>query len=263
MRSSIIVVALLLSACNNAELEAQHKAQVESLTKERDQARAETARLQRDLTALKSQAQEAAKARAAETNKADVEETAKALGVKPGEKLYATFKTTMGDMTAELYWEQAPKTVRNFVELAEGKKEWTDPTTQQKTKKPLYDGTKFHRVIPDFMIQGGDPLGTGTGGPGYKFADEIAPGLKHDGPGVLSMANSGPNTNGSQFFITEKATPWLDGRHAIFGKVVAGADNIPKITRAPKKNPSDPRDSRPATDIVLTKVLIGRGEPKK
>jgi peptidyl-prolyl cis-trans isomerase A (cyclophilin A) len=261
---SILVVALLASACGNAELEAKHKAEVESLTKERDQARADKAKVERELTALRAQAKEAAaKARSAEVNQADVEETAKALGLKPGEKLYATFKTTMGDMTVELFWQKAPKTVRNFVELAEGKKEWTDPKTGQKTKKPLYDGTKFHRVIPDFMIQGGDPLGTGTGGPGYKFADEIAPDLKHDGPGVLSMANSGPNTNGSQFFITEKATPWLDGRHAIFGKVVSGLENVPKITRAPKKNPNDPRDSTPATDIILTKVLIGRGEPKK
>jgi peptidyl-prolyl cis-trans isomerase A (cyclophilin A) len=181
--------------------------------------------------------------------------------MKPGQKLFATFKTTMGDLTVELFWEQVPRTVRNFVELAEGKREWTDPNSGQKVKKPLYDGTKFHRVIPGFMIQGGDPLGNGTGGPGYKFADEFNPALRHDGPGVLSMANSGPNTNGSQFFITEKATPHLDNRHSVFGKVVSGVENVPKITNVEKADGA--RGSKPKVDIVLNKVLIGRGEPKK
>jgi peptidyl-prolyl cis-trans isomerase A (cyclophilin A) len=192
----------------------------------------------------------------------NVEEVAKTLGVKPGDKMYATFDTSMGKLVVELFWDKVPNTVINFVQLAEGTKEWMDPNNGNKpTKKPLYNGTKFHRVIPDFMIQGGDPLGTGTGGPGYKFADEFHPDLKHTGPGVLSMANSGRNTNGSQFFITEKATPWLDNKHSVFGKVTEGADLIPKITRV-EKDPNDRSKSKPVTDIILKKVTIGRGSPK-
>jgi peptidyl-prolyl cis-trans isomerase A (cyclophilin A) len=191
----------------------------------------------------------------------DVDQVAKDLGIKPGDKLYATFVTSMGNMTAELYWDKAPKTVENFVGLAEGTKEWTDPTGK-KVKKPLYDGTIFHRVIPDFMIQGGDPLGNGTGGPGYKFEDETNNGLKLDDKGILAMANSGPNTNGSQFFITEKATPWLNGHHTVFGKVTDGVDLVPKITHV-EKDPADASKSRPKDPITLKKVLIGRGQPKK
>jgi peptidyl-prolyl cis-trans isomerase A (cyclophilin A) len=192
----------------------------------------------------------------------NVEEVAKTLGIKPGDKLFATFETSMGNLVVELFWDKAPNTVTNFVQLAEGTKEWTDPKTGQKVKKPLYDGTKFHRVIPDFMIQGGDPLGNGTGGPGYRFADEFHPSLKHDGPGVLSMANSGPNTNGSQFFITERATPHLDRRHSVFGKVVENVELVGKIARV-EKDANDPSGSKPAKDVVLKRVLIGRGAPKK
>ena len=135
----------------------------------------------------------------------------------PGDgQLRATFKTSMGDITVELYEKDAPRTVANFVGLATGAVEWTDPSGN-KTKRPLYSGTIFHRVIPDFMIQGGDPQGDGRGGPGYRFGDEISPNRKHDRPGMLSMANAGPGTNGSQFFLTEIATPWLDGKHAVFG----------------------------------------------
>lgn len=149
------------------------------------------------------------------------------------EQIYATFKTSMGDIVVKLMPEKAPVTVENFVGLAEGTKEWTDPRSGQKqTGKPLYDGTMFHRVIPDFMIQGGDPLGTGTGGPGYRFQDEIGPDNKFSKPGLLAMANAGPGTNGSQFFITEIATPWLDKGHTIFGEVVKGGELVPKITRA-------------------------------
>lgn len=189
----------------------------------------------------------------------NVEEVAKTLGIKPGDKLYATFDTSMGKIVVELFWDKVPNTVTNFVQLAEGTKEWMDPNNGNKpTKKPLYNGTKFHRVIPDFMIQGGDPLGTGTGGPGYKFADEFHPDLRHAGPGVLSMANSGRNTNGSQFFITEKATPWLDNKHSIFGQVIDGLSLIGEVTRVPRG-----ANDKPTTDIVLQKVLIGRGSPKK
>src|SRR5512142_1068594 len=160
---------------------------------------------------------------------------------------YATFKTSLGDIVVKLLPEKAPKTVENFVELAEGKKEWKDPRTGQMVKKPLYDGTVFHRVIPQFMIQGGDPLGNGTGGPGYRFADEIGPDNKFSKPGLLAMANSGPNTNGSQFFITEVETPWLDRGHTIFGEVVKGFDLVPKIAAAGNAK------------VKLDKVVITRG----
>jgi peptidyl-prolyl cis-trans isomerase A (cyclophilin A) len=148
------------------------------------------------------------------------------------EEMYATFQTSMGAIVVKLQPEKAPKTVENFVGLAEGTREWTDPRTGQKQKTPLYDGTVFHRVIPQFMIQGGDPLGTGTGGPGYKFADEIGPDNKFSKAGLLAMANAGPNTNGSQFFITEVPTPHLDRGHTIFGEVVKGGDLVAKIAKA-------------------------------
>ena len=164
------------------------------------------------------------------------------------EQLYATFKTSMGEIVVKLLPEKAPITVENFVGLAEGTKEWTHPRTGEKQKGvPLYDGTLFHRVIPDFMIQGGDPMGTGTGGPGYRFQDEIGPDNKFSKPGLLAMANAGPGTNGSQFFITEIATPWLDKGHTIFGEVVKGGDLVPKITRAGNSK------------VKLEKVTITRG----
>lgn len=173
--------------------------------------------------------------------------------------LYAILETSMGNITVVLFEKEAPKTVANFIELAEGKKEWSDPKTGKTTKRPLYNGTIFHRVIPEFMIQGGDPAGNGTGGPGYTFEDEFTPKLRHDAPGRLSMANRGPNTNGSQFFITEIPTPWLDGRHTIFGQVLDGLDLVKKIARV-KRNRMD----RPIEDVVLKKVIIKRVEkPKK
>lgn len=150
----------------------------------------------------------------------------------PGDgKLHARFVTSMGDIECVLHEKDTPQTVNNFVALALGNVEWTKPDGTR-TKVPLYTGTLFHRVIPDFMIQGGCPRGTGTGGPGWQFRDECRPNLCHDGAGVLSMANAGPGTNGSQFFITEVATPWLDGKHTVFGKVTKGVDLVPKITRA-------------------------------
>lgn len=165
---------------------------------------------------------------------------------EPGE--YAEFDTTEGSIMIKLYDQDAPNTVQNFVDLATGKK----------TGKPFYDGLIFHRVIPDFMIQGGCPKGTGTGGPGYNIKDEFSAKLRHDGPGVLSMANAGPNTGGSQFFITIKATPWLDGRHAVFGKVVKGMDVVNKIVSAPR----DGRD-KPLKPITIKKVTIQRVEAGK
>jgi len=146
--------------------------------------------------------------------------------------LYAIFKTSQGDITVRLLEKDAPETVANFVGLATGAKEWTDPRTGKKSRDKLYDGTVFHRVIPNFMIQGGDPLGTGTGDPGYRFKDEFQSGRKFDKPGLLAMANAGPNTNGSQFFITEVPTPHLNSRHTIFGEVVKGFELVPKIARA-------------------------------
>lgn len=169
-------------------------------------------------------------------------------------RLLARFSTTMGDLVAELYEADAPRTVANFVALATGTVEWTDPRGK-KQKTPLYNGTLFHRVIPDFMIQGGDPEGTGRGGPGYKWKDEAsALALKHDRPGILSMANAGPNTNGSQFFITEVPTAHLNGRHAVFGAVIEGLGLIPQITRVPRN-----QQDRPLNPVKLREVTIYRG----
>jgi peptidyl-prolyl cis-trans isomerase A (cyclophilin A) len=169
------------------------------------------------------------------------------------EALTATLTTTQGTVTVRLFPDHAPKTVRNFVELAEGGREWTDPRTGATTKDKLYDGTILPRVITGFMIQGGDPLGTGTGGPGYKFADEIHPDLRFDRPYLLAMANAGPGTNGSQFFITTVPTPWLSGKHTIFGEVINGADVVEEISRV-QTVPGD----RPAQDVVLQSVTIQR-----
>jgi peptidyl-prolyl cis-trans isomerase A (cyclophilin A) len=163
----------------------------------------------------------------------------------------ATFETSMGSFTVRLMPEHAPKTVENFVSLAKGDKEWTDPRDGARKSEPLYDGTIFHRVIPDFMIQGGDPRGTGTGGPGYTFEDEVSDGPSFDRPGLLAMANAGPNTNGSQFFVTVTATPWLTGKHTIFGEVVDGYDVVEQISTT-----STAAQDRPATDVVLTRVTI-------
>ena len=166
---------------------------------------------------------------------------------------FAKFNTSEGDFKVRLYDDRAPKTVANFVGLAEGTQEWADPQTGAKVKRPFYDGLIFHRVIDGFMLQAGCPLGTGTGGPGYKFADEFGPGLKHDRPGLLSMANAGPNTNGSQFFVTLVPTPWLDNKHAIFGEVVEGMDVVQKIGKTPTG-----RNDRPTKDIEIRAVTIER-----
>ena len=168
--------------------------------------------------------------------------------------LYAHFTTTEGNFTIQLFEEQAPKTVANFTGLADGTKEWTDPRTGKKSKTPLYNGTIFHRVIDGFMIQGGDPLGQGTGGPGYKFEDVFHPKLRHTKAGILSMANAGPNTNGSQFFITLAETSWLDNRHSVFGEVISGMDVVKKIGGTPTSKPGD----RPVKPITIQSVTIER-----
>lgn len=167
---------------------------------------------------------------------------------------YAVFQTSEGNIVCRLFEKDAPKTVANFVELAEGKREWTHPNTRQKSKDPLYNDTIFHRVIPDFMIQGGDPQGTGMGGPGYQFEDETK-GAPHrfDKAGKLAMANAGPNTNGSQFFITVANTDWLTGKHTIFGEVVEGHDVVEKISKVARN-----RQDRPNKDVVVTSLMIDR-----
>ena len=164
----------------------------------------------------------------------------------------ATFVTSEGTFKAELMPDHAPTTVANFVDLASGKREWRDPKDGERKSEPLYDGTIFHRVIPDFMIQGGDPEGTGRGGPGYKFEDECPPGGPgFDRPGLLAMANAGPNSNGSQFFVTVAQTPWLNNKHTIFGEVVEGMDVVTKISKLPTA-----AQDKPATDVVLEQVQI-------
>ena len=168
--------------------------------------------------------------------------------------LYATMKTSMGDIVLQLFEEKAPKTVANFVGLASGTKEWTDAKTGEKVKKPLYSGTIFHRVIPGFMIQGGDPQGNGRGGPGYRFEDEFHPDLRHTKGGILSMANAGPNTNGSQFFITLAPTLHLDNRHSVFGEVIKGQEVVVAIGATPR----DPGD-RPLKEVTIKEVVISRG----
>jgi len=167
--------------------------------------------------------------------------------------VYAHFSTTEGNFSIKFFDREVPNTVENFVGLAEGTKEWTDPRTHQTVKKPYYDGVVFHRVIDGFMIQGGDPMGTGTGGPGFTFPDEFSPNLRHDKAGILSMANRGPNTNGGQFFITLGPTPHLDNRHSVLGEVTDGMDVVRKIGKT-KTGAGD----RPVQDVIINSVKIER-----
>ncbi|MGK5084165.1 peptidylprolyl isomerase [Bdellovibrionota bacterium FG-1] len=169
-----------------------------------------------------------------------------------GKGLYAVFETTQGQMICVLEEEKTPETVKNFVGLATGEKEYVDPRTGQKSSEPFYDGTIFHRIIKNFMIQAGDRMGLGTGGPGYRFKDEFHASLKHSGPGILSMANAGPNTNGSQFFITLVATPWLDGHHSVFGRIVKGEDVLAALGNTPTGSQDRPQQE---VGIVSLKVV--------
>jgi peptidyl-prolyl cis-trans isomerase A (cyclophilin A) len=178
--------------------------------------------------------------------------------VQAGKDVYATLKTSQGDIIVKLFSKDAPKTVENFVGLATGEKPWKDPITGQELKgKSLYAGTVFHRVIPGFMIQGGDPTGTGRGDPGYRFEDEFQSGRSFDKPGILAMANAGPNTNGSQFFITTGVPTHLTGRHTIFGEVVKGYDVVEKIGQVPRS-----AQDRPQTDVVIKSVTLSDKGPK-
>ncbi|MFD4985745.1 peptidylprolyl isomerase [Streptomyces sp. NPDC058374] len=174
------------------------------------------------------------------------------------EQLYATLKTNHGDIQVRLLPNHAPKTVKNFVELAQGEREWVNPETGEKTTDKLYDGTVFHRVISGFMIQGGDPLGNGTGGPGYQFADEFHPDLAFDKPYLLAMANAGPGTNGSQFFITVSPTAWLTRKHTIFGEVVDEASQ--KVVDEIAALQTNPRTDRPVNDVVIESVVVENRE---
>jgi peptidyl-prolyl cis-trans isomerase A (cyclophilin A) len=175
--------------------------------------------------------------------------------LEPG--IYAHFVTTMGDFTVHLFDKDAPKTVANFVGLAEGTKPWKDPKTGALVHRPYYTNVVFHRIIANFMIQGGDPLGNGTGGPGFEFADEISPNHHHDKAGIVSMANRGPNTNGGQFFITVAAYPSLNGHYSIFGEVVDGLDIVMAISKVPTTKVG-PNTDRPLTPVVIKSVKIER-----
>lgn len=244
------LVLLLAAGCDGAELE--------RVRAERDALQGRVAELEREVTSLKKTSERAEKAppkRAAAPDPAVVAEAREALGLAEGQKLKATLVTTQGDINCELLPDMAPKTVQNFVGLAEGTKPWTDPKTGEKKDTPLYDGTVFHRVIRGFMIQGGDPLGNGRGGPGYRFEDEVWPSLRFDKPGLLAMANSGPNTNGSQFFITDSSsTPrHLDMRHTIFGRCELAV--VDKIASVPV---GGAQGSRPLEDVVITSIKINR-----
>lgn len=195
------------------------------------------------LTPISGKAQEGARRPAASTPPVT-------LPAEPGE--YAIFYTSRGDIVCRLFEHDAPKTVANFVGLAKGTKLWTDPATGRKKRAPLYQGTTFHRVIPGFMIQGGDPEGTGEGSPGYKFDDEIDPNRSFEKAGILAMANSGPNTNGSQFFITVGPAPHLNGHYSIFGEVVSGQDVADAISQVPRDEGND----KPLTPVNLSRVAI-------
>ncbi|MEU0677901.1 peptidylprolyl isomerase [Streptomyces sp. NPDC006172] len=170
------------------------------------------------------------------------------------EQLYATLKTNQGDIVVRLFPDHAPKTVKNFVDLATGGREWTHPATGEKSTAKLYDGTVFHRVIRGFMIQGGDPLGNGTGDPGYQFEDEFHPDLRFDRPYLMAMANAGPGTNGSQFFITVSPTAWLNRKHSIFGEVSDPASQ--KVVDTIVGAQTNPRTDRPLNDVVIESVVV-------
>ncbi len=173
-----------------------------------------------------------------------------------GKDLWAVMRTSEGDITIKLWSTVAPKTVKNFVGLSTGEREWKNPASGLQMKTPLYNGTVFHRVIPRFMIQGGDPLGSGMGDPGYRFEDETGTGKTFDRVGLLAMANSGPNTNGSQFFITTSTPTYLNGKHTIFGEVVKGYEVAEKISNVPR-GPGD----RPNTPVVIKQIDLFDAQP--
>ncbi len=260
MRSSAIVVAssLFLASCvSNGQHEAVVRerdtlqARVSDLEGQVKRLESERARLLRKLDEKQKNAQAADGA----AFKAKVAKYRKEMGLEPGQKISAKLVTTAGSITCELWPDVAPRTVANFVGLSEGTIEWTDPRTGDKRKDPLYNGTIFHRVIPNFMVQGGDPMGTGRGGPGYRFEDEVQRDVKFDQPGLLAMANSGPATNGSQFFITDSTPNHLNMKHSIFGKC-GDMDVVKAIITAPVK---DRRSNRPVDPPEIQRIEITRG----
>lgn len=242
----LAALAILAAACGpDPELVAERdrlQNQVEKLQKENDRLEREADQLHARVRKLQEKVDSLERQAALDR-----------LGLEEGQRLVATIQTSLGDIHCELWPDKAPLTVENFVGLAEGTRAWTDPDTGREVRRPLYDGTLFHRVIPKFMIQGGDPKGDGSGGPGYTFADEIRPDVRFDEPGLLAMANRGPNTNGSQFFITDRSTPHhLDGKHTIFGKC-GDADVVERIATVPTG-----ANNRPLKDVVIRHVRIDR-----
>ena len=243
MRSALLLLALV--GCGNPELEQKN----EDLSQELSRAKGELAATQRKNKKLETKVVELKKT----LKDMKMAMVAADLGIEPGGKLGARFHTSMGEIECVLMPDVAPKTVVNFVQLAEGTKSWTDPGSGAKMDAPLYSGTIFHRVIPNFMIQGGDPMGSGRGGPGYRFEDETSPEVTFQKPGLLAMANAGPNTNGSQFFITDRSTPThLNGKHTIFG-TCQNLDIVQAIADVPRG-----RGDRPNQDVVLNRVEIVR-----
>ncbi len=236
-----LILLLSLVGCQNKALEDENAKLKQRVA---DIERTNT-RLDSENKALKQQVADAAKQAEAQKKAALLAQ----LGLTEGKKLVATVQTSMGDVHCVLRFDEAPETVLNFVQLARGEKEWTTPDGET-TKKPLYDGTIFHRVIPDFMIQGGDPKGNGTGGPGYQFADEVGSFTVFDHPGILAMANSGPDTNGSQFFITEGTPTHLNGKHTIFGDCEELA-TVAKIARVEKG-----AQDRPVKEVVIKHIAV-------
>jgi peptidyl-prolyl cis-trans isomerase A (cyclophilin A) len=254
MRSIAVLLGVFLAACGVPEEKHQQvvqerdalKGQMATLTDELDVARAKVVDLEMKLA-------KAADAKPTRPPQATVLAARSELKLGDDQRLKAILQTTAGQINCELWPDLAPQTVLNFVGLAEGTKEWVHPGTGQKTVEPLYNGTKFHRVLKGFMIQGGDPLGTGAGGPGYQFGDEVWPDVRFDRVGLLAMANAGPNTNGSQFFITTSTPKHLNMRHTIFG--ACDAEVPMAISELPV---GGPQGSTPVKDVVLEKVQIVR-----
>lgn len=242
-----LVLPLALTGCGEvADLEAEN----DRLTRKLSELESDNARLEREGDRLHAQVRKLGD----EVRALRVATALSTIGIGPGDALAAVLETSRGAIRCELFPEKAPVTVQNFVQLAEGTKRWTDPRTKEEVRRPLYDGTLIHRVKPRFMIQMGDPLGTGAGGPGFTFPDETENGLTFDEPGLLAMANRGPDTNGSQFFITDRGTPnHLDGKHTIFGRC-EDADVVQTIAETPRDEATD----RPEVDVVLKRVRIVR-----
>jgi peptidyl-prolyl cis-trans isomerase A (cyclophilin A) len=241
------MLTILLLGCNGGKDIAIERDELKNQVADLD---SKNQRLEKEAQALNS------KVRRMDRDLADLRQqnALAGIGIAEGQSLSAKIVTTKGAITCELWPDKSPLTVLNFVQLAEGTKSWTDPTTKQDVKRPLYNGTLVHRVIPEFMIQGCDPLGNGMGGPGYEFADE-ANGLTFNVAGLLAMANAGPNTNGSQFFITDRSTPHqLDGKHTIFGK--CGNDDVVKAIADSERDEND----KPLKPVVIQKIQIVRGK---